>query len=58
MSIMHLWLENEDDEEPSAAEERGQVLDKRSSMNMATEEEFDEGRYDGPDAVVNEDEPL
>jgi hypothetical protein len=27
-------------------------------MCRGTEEEFDEGRYDGPDAVVNEDEPL
>jgi|TARA_B100001142_G_scaffold111269_1_gene113234 hypothetical protein len=33
------------------------VLEARR-MCRGTEEEFDEGRYDGPDAVVNEDEPL
>ena len=33
------------------------VLEARR-MCRGTEEEFDEGRYDGPDAVVDEDEPL
>ena len=33
------------------------VLEARR-MCRDTEEEFDEGRYDGPDAVVDEDEPL
>ena len=33
---------------------------KRFNLGAAhyAEEEFDEGRYDGPDAVVDEDEPL
>ena len=34
------------------------VVLEAGRMCRGTEEEFDEGRYDGPDAVVDEDEPL
>ena len=51
-------------EEPSSLADdvgramRASAVDAIRRALEDVEEEFDEGRYDGPDAVVDEDEPL